>query len=479
VPDSALAATDGETLTDTAALGVVLVSTYELGHQPFGLASPAAWLTDAGARVRCNDLAVEPMDEAAIIDAALIAIHLHMHASTRLALAALDRIIGLNPAAHICCYGLYAPLNEDLLRRRGAQTVLGGEFEEGLVALYRRIIDGGAADAQAEPLVSLAKQRFQVPSRDGLPPLSTYAHLRTSDGPRHVGYVEASRGCKHRCRHCPVVPVYDGTFRIVQTDIVIEDVRRQVMAGAQHITFGDPDFFNGVGHAVPLVETLHATFPDLTYDATIKVEHLLRYAEHLPRLAATGCLFVTTAVETVDDHVLGLLEKGHTRAEFAAAVALAGDAGLALSPTFIPFTPWTTVAGYLDLLRQIVDLDLIAHVGPVQLAIRLLITQGSRLLDLEDIRRCTGDFDPDALAYPWAHPDPAVDRLQATVTAAVADGEENDATRQQIFARLWHLAHEACGLPSRPLAADASFVPHLSEPWYCCAEPTAGQLAAV
>ena len=479
MPSRALAATDTGAIADMAGLGVVLVSTYELGHQPFGLASPATWLTHAGARVTCNDLAVEPMDEAAIDGAALIAIHLHMHASTRLALAALDRIIGLNPAAHICFYGLYAPLNEDLLRRCGAHTVLGGEFEEGLVSLYRRVVDGGGGDAQAEPVVSLAKQRFQVPSRDGLPPLSTYAHVRTASGPRHTGYVEASRGCKHRCRHCPVVPVYDGAFRIVQTDVVIEDVRRQVTMGAQHITFGDPDFFNGVGHAVPLVETLHAAFPDLTYDVTIKVEHLLRHGEHLSRLAATGCLFVTTAVETIDDHVLGLLDKGHTQADFVAAVALTREAELALSPTFIPFTPWTTSAGYLDLLRQIVDLDLIGHVAPVQLVIRLLVTRGSRLLDLDDIQRNTGDFDPDALAYPWTHPDPAVDRLQEVVTAAVADGEENGASRQQIFARLWHLAHVACGLPSPPLAANGSFVPHLSEPWYCCAEPTAGQLAAV
>jgi radical SAM superfamily enzyme YgiQ (UPF0313 family) len=463
---------------DADGFRVLLVSTYELGHQPLGLASPAAWLADAGAHVTCNDLSIEPLDEAAVRDSDLIAIHLHMHASTRLALAALDRVKALNASAHICFYGLYAPLNEDLLRRRGGHTVLGGEFEEGLVALLRRLA-GGDNTEQVEPVISLAKQRFQVPARDGLPALSEYAHLRTADGPRTVGYVEASRGCKHRCRHCPVVPVYDGTFRVVQSDVVLDDIRRQVDGGAEHITFGDPDFFNGVGHALALVEALHATFPRLTYDATIKVEHLLRHARHLRLLADTGCQFVTTAVESVDDRVLGLLDKGHTRDDFADAVVLARDAGLTLSPTFMPFTPWATPDGYLDLLRQIVELDLIAHVAPVQLVIRMLVTYGSRLLELEEVRRMVGEFDADALAYPWAHEDPAVDRLQADLTAVVAEGETAGDSRQTVFARLWHRAHAACGLEAPLLATNDAMVPHLSEPWYCCAEPTAGQLAAI
>ena len=109
-----------------------------------------------------------------------------------------------------------------------------------------------------------------------------------------MGYTEATRGCKHLCRHCPVVPVYRGAFRIVQQDVVLEDIRQQVAAGAEHITFGDPDFFNGPGHAIPIVEALHREWPALTYDVTIKMEHLLKHRELLPVLKATGCLFVTS-----------------------------------------------------------------------------------------------------------------------------------------------------------------------------------------
>ena len=84
------------------------------------------------------------------------------------------------------------------------------------------------------------------------------------------------------------MPIYGGRLRVIQRDVVLEDVRRQVAAGAQHITFGDPDFFNGPGHSIPLVRALHAEFPDLSYDVTIKVEHLLKLSELLPVLRDTG-----------------------------------------------------------------------------------------------------------------------------------------------------------------------------------------------
>ncbi|MEE8279490.1 MAG: CUAEP/CCAEP-tail radical SAM protein, partial [Alphaproteobacteria bacterium] len=110
---------------------VVLISTFDLGHQPFGLASPAAWLSEAGASVSCIDLAVEDLDERAVREAGLIAVYLPMHTATRLASAVAPRLKRLNPTAHLGFYGLYAPLNADFLRGLGAETILGGEFESG------------------------------------------------------------------------------------------------------------------------------------------------------------------------------------------------------------------------------------------------------------------------------------------------------------------------------------------------------------
>jgi hypothetical protein len=290
------------------------------------------------------------------------------------------------------------------------------------------------------------------------------------DGERRiVGYTEASRGCKHVCRHCPIVPVYNGRFRIVQPDVVLADVRAQVEAGARHITFGDPDFFNGPRHALQIVERLAREWPGLTYDATIKIEHLLRHADLLPRLAETGCLYVTSAVESVDDGVLEKLAKGHTRADFERAVGLCRAAGLAIQPTFVAFHPWLTRRGYLDLLDTIDALDLVDAVAPIQLAIRLIVPHGSRLLELPEIQRVVKPFDPGALSYPWTHEDPVVDTLQREVMALV--GSSVDVARHELFEQIRTVASARTGIAPaarpRPAARARATVPFLNEPWYC------------
>ena len=436
---------------------VVLISTYELGRQPFGLASPAAWLRAAGHQVTVADLACGPLSRPAVEEAGLIAFYLPMHTATRLFLRVAERVRHMNPRARLCAYGLYAPLNAAMLRGAGVQTIIGGEFEQPLVDL--------ANGVEVSTRVSLERQRFLVPDRSGLPPLGAYAQLATNGTVHRAGYTEASRGCKHVCRHCPIVPVYRGTFRVVQKDVVLADIRQQVAVGAEHITFGDPDFFNGPGHAMPLVEALHAEWPGLTYDVTIKVEHLLAHRELLPGLKATGCLFVTSAVESFDDAVLAKLAKGHTHADFVEALGLMRAAGLALSPTFIPFTPWTTGPSYRDFLRQLVELGLAGDVAPIQLAIRLLIPEGSLLLDLPEIRGMVEPFHPSALCYPWRNPDPALDALSGAIQETIKREERNRVGRPEIFRKIWELAE--CGsFPDVPMAARAT-IPYLTEPWYC------------
>jgi radical SAM superfamily enzyme YgiQ (UPF0313 family) len=455
----------------------LLVSTYDLGRQPFGLASPAARLEREGVAVALNDLAVEHLDEAAARRAGLIAIHVPMHTATRLAARLLPRLRALNPTAHLACYGLYAPMNSAHLRALGAQTILGGEFEEGLAAVAAALARGEAAPQLPE--ISLERQRFEIPARGALPPLDRYARLRDANArERTVGYTEASRGCKHLCRHCPVVPVYGGRFRIIERNVVLEDIRRQVAMGARHITFGDPDFWNAPGHAMPLVLALHEEFPSLTYDATIKVEHLLRHANHLATLRDTGCLFVTTAVESLDDEVLARLDKGHTAADFERVLALFRETHLHLAPTFVTFTPWTTLEGYTELLERIDALDLVESVAPIQLAIRLLIPAGSRLLELEEIRALTGEFDLEALSWRWTHPDERVDALHAATLTCVRVGEARHRPRRAIFERLRALAHASNNaegtvreteMAREPagLASPRAPVPYLTEPWFC------------
>jgi len=446
---------------------VLLVSTYEIGRQPFGVASAAAWLKQEGADVTCVDVSVDPPpSDLQIAEAALIALHVPMHTATRLAVPIIERAHRINPRAQLCCFGLYATMNQDLLRGLGVETLLSGEFEAGLVALYRRIAEGSVSRAPVTS-VSLARQQFLTPSRAGLPSLDRYARVRVAAGDeRLAGYTEATRGCKHLCRHCPVVPIYGGRFRVVDIETVPADVDQQITAGARHISFGDPDFWNGPTHARRLVASLHRRHPEVTYDVTIKVEHLLHHAADLPLLRDTGCLFVTSAVEAVDDRILEILDKGHTRADFVRVVELFRHVGLALVPTFVTFTPWTTIEGYLDLLRLLAELDLVEHVAPVQLAIRLLIPAGSRLLELPAVQQLAGRFDPIALCHPWQHADPRVDALQQALLRRV----QNNETRAAFFAAAWKMAHDHVASAAAPPVRSAgprSFVPHLTEPWYC------------
>ena len=429
--------------------------------------------------MRCLDLSLEKLDSAALKNADLVAIYVGMHTATRIAIEALPRVKQLAPKAHLCVYGLYAPMNETLLRSLGVGTVLGGEVEPAMVSLCRRLRQSGAASAQTEPVTSLAKVRFEVPDRSGLPQLARYAHLVLPDGSttRVAGFAEGSRGCKHLCRHCPVVPVYAGKFRIVPAEVVLEDIRQQVEQGASHISFGDPDFLNGPTHGLKLARALHQAFPQISFDATIKIQHLIARADLLPELRASGCLFITSAVEAVDDEVLRLLDKNHVSRDFDRAVALTRAAGIALAPTFVAFTPWTTPQGYLELLERLVELRLVESVPPVQLAIRLLVPQGSRLLELPGFREKLSPFDAALLGYPWQHPDPRVDRLQRDVQALVTRGEQDKLARREVFAAVWRMAHDAAGRSAAPLPSRLGEpIPHLSEPWYCCAEPTDQQL---
>jgi radical SAM superfamily enzyme YgiQ (UPF0313 family) len=351
------------------------------------------------------------------------------------------------------------------------ETLIAGEYETALVALADRIGSGAAPPAES-PGSYLDRQQFLIPDRSLLPPLSRYARLRFGGEDRLAGTVEASRGCRRLCRHCPIVPIYGGRFRIIQQEVVLDDILQQVAAGARHITFSDPDFFNAPTHVLPIVEKMHAQFPQLTYDVTIKVEHLLQNRQHLELLRDTGCLFVVTAVESFDDTVLERLDKGHTRDNFRRVLDACRRLGLGLSPTFMPFTPWTTLESYLEMLDTLERLRLVDWVAPVQLTIRLLILPGSKLLELAEIRRIAGPEDPDGLVLPWEHSDPRVDALQDRLERFVGTATREDKGRREIFAAVRAMALEAAGETATVMPAvfdreaDAA-VPYLTEPWYC------------
>ena len=443
-----------------------LISTYELGRQPFGLASAVAWLTEAGAEVDVQDLAICSLEPEPVSQAGLVGIYVPMHTATRLAEGVIRRIREIAPDVPIACFGLYAAMNADHLLSLGADTVIGGEFEAGLVEAFRAAERG--QPVAATTTTDISRRPFKIPIRDGLPQLDTYARFQPTVGAsRVVGYTEATRGCKHMCRHCPIVPVYGGRFVVVEPEVVLADIRTQVAAGAEHITFGDPDFLNGPAHARRITRLLHDEFPDLTYDVTIKIEHLVANLERLTDLRDTGCVLVTSAVESFDADILERFDKRHTDADVDQVLHEMGRIGLALNPTFVAFTPWTSLDGYLGFLSRIAELGLVGNVSPIQYAIRLLIPSGSLILDLPDMAELA--FDNESLAHQWVHPDPRMDELQETILGIATRTK----SRPEAFAAIWRAARGLCADDRWPVdppideAVPLATVPYLTEPWYC------------
>jgi len=450
---------------------VLLVSLYELGHQPLHVASPAAALIEAGHEVRCVDVSVEPWDLERVRWADAVALSVPMHTAMRLALRAAASIRAECPDTPVCLYGLYAPVSRDLTVGALADRVIAGEYEPALVAWVDALAAGAPAHHGAEePMIQLGRGGFRRPARRLLPPLEEYAHLALDGEERLVGYVEASHGCVHRCRHCPVPTVYDGRIRIVELETVIEDVAQLVSAGARHITFGDPDFLNGRRHSLAVAAAVHERFPDLTFDCTIKVEHVLEHADVWPALREAGCLFVVCALESVNEDILERLDKGHTVQEARAAIALLREHGIEVRPSWMPFTPWTTLEDLVELMDFVVEEDLIANVDPVQYAIRLLLPEGSLLLEHPDLQPHLGPYDAEGLGYTWTAADPRVDRLQARLSALVA--EAGDAPTATTFSRVRRAVLEAAGRPgidereAIPIGS-VEGRPRLTEPWFC------------
>ena len=454
---------------------VLLISCYELGHQPLGLAWPRAFLERAGYAPDHLDLAIEPFDDRKAARARFAGIAVPMHTALRLGVRAAARIKRANPGCFICFYGLYAVLNADYLLNEVGDACLGGEFEGALIALLAELGEGTRPRGPAQ--VSLQRQRYPLPARSGLVPLARYVHFARDDTRTPAGYVEASRGCLHQCLHCPIPPVYGGRFVAVDRDTVLEDVRGLVAAGAGHITFGDPDFLNGPTHSAKLVRALHAEFPHVSWDCTTKIEHILKHRALVTEWGRQGCAFIVSAVESTSDLVLAHLAKGHTRADVVAALDVVRGAGITLRPSFVAFTPWTTLADYIDLLDFVATRDLTDEVDPVQFAIRLLVPPGSLLLESAALKPYLGPLDPRALTYPWTHPDPRMDALHAEVTRLVAQEASEPA---RVFDRVRTAAARAAGArPPEPSISARRNSPRLTEPWFCCAEPTDTQLGAV
>jgi radical SAM superfamily enzyme YgiQ (UPF0313 family) len=466
------------TMQQREPLFIILISCYELGHQPAGIAMPMAVLNRAGYQVEQLDVSVEGFDTEKIKHAHFIGISVPMHTALRLGLRIAQEVRKHNPTCHICFYGLYALLNAEYLLKTVADSVIGGEFEEALVRLVEAVERGAPIDVQGVRTKDqrsgpvLERLNFAVPDRSSLVKLEHYARLKINGEQRLTGYVEASRGCLHQCTHCPIPPIYEGRFFVVPADIVLEDIRNLVALGARHITFGDPDFLNGPGHSLRITRAMHEEFPDLTFDFTAKVEHIIRHRELIPEFASLGCIFVVSAVESLSDAVLGRLDKGHSRDDVSRALDILRGAGIAMRPTFVPFTPWTTLDDYIDILEFVESQRLIDQVDAVQYSIRLLVPPGSLLLSSPDSERWLGALVQESFTYEWKHHDSRMDELHAQVSALVEQAAGRNEDPAETFYNIRELAYSTRGdersvQRSRQIDPLRLRPPRLTEAWFC------------
>jgi hypothetical protein len=261
--------------------------------------------------------------------------------------------------------------------------------------------------------------------------------------------------------------------------------------GAEHVTFADPDFLNGPRHAVRVAQAVHASFPDLSFDCTTKVEHILAHEDLWAGLAKAGCLFVVSAFESVDNTTLRILDKAHTAADESAAVTLLRDHGIELRPSWLPFTPWTKGAEIGAMLDFVVAHDLVANVDAVQYTIRLLIPQGSLLLSAPEVKSRLEGYDSARLSWVWTAEEPGLDELQRELetlveAAGTATGLDAADTFEEVDGRVraYLSLYDARPKRTRPRrgsrsSGSAGPRPRLSEPWFCCSEPTSTQREAV
>ena len=459
---------------------ILLVSCYELGHQPFAISSPVGVLERAGYSPAVLDLSVTGLDKVKVRQAKFIGISVPMHTALRLAVRATRQIREINATCHICFYGIYAALNSEYLLEHFADSVIGGEFEEPLLKLIQGLSDNNSREDLLEIEGVSFRKRTQPPyltrlnfaplNYRGLPPLSKYAQVIANSSRRLAGYIEASRGCIHQCLHCPIPPVYNGRFFVVPEAIVLDGIRKLVETGASHITFGDPDFLNGPGHSLRIVRAIHDEFPNLTFDFTAKVAHLLKHRASLPEFREAGCLFVVSAFESVSDAVLRNLDKGHSRSDICELLEVSREADITLRPTWVPFTPWTTLDDYIDLLEFVRNEQLTQNIDPVQYTVRLLVPPGSLLLRREEMKLFITELDQASFSYRWVHPDARMDQLQKDVSELVEQLIEAKSSSVTNFEGVRQLAYAARGDQAAPFVMDRVpqiEPPRLTEAWFC------------
>ena len=435
---------------------ILLTSFYDLGKQPKIIAEIVDRYNFSEIEFDFVDFSVENQN----IDLEnydVLGIYAPMHTATILSIEYIkDKIL----PNKMFTFGLYGSVLEDF--NSSIRHIKDIESDE--LALFLEIND----DHQ----FSL---KNNIPNRQIFPDISNYAHLVDGSNNIIAGSVETTYGCKHSCTHCPVPISFNGTFKTYSLEKIISDVENQVNQGAKHISFNDPDFFNGPIHALKILESLNKKFPTITYDSTIKVEHIIKYKKYFKELSSLNMVFVISAFETTNDLFLSILEKNHTSNDLNTSIEISQDFGIDVRPTWMPFSPWTELNDLSNIVNLIEKYKLRETVDPIQLTIKLLIPKHSLIIKKPEINKYLGNYEKNSLSFKWEYENNDVEKLQSSLFDFILHNSELDEHKQYLG-----MVNIIEKFTDTELLKNSTYdfknVPKLSETWFCCAEPSKIQL---
>ncbi|MDA9593325.1 hypothetical protein N9R67_00530 [Candidatus Actinomarina sp.] len=435
---------------------ILLLSFYDLGKQPKIISELYKKLDNGSNQIDIIDYSIEEKD-LTLDNYDVLGIYASMHTASVLAEQYLrDRKL----PNKLFVFGLYANVFSEMFS--DFQSI--HSFDSDELESFLQV--------QLNPNYSY---KHTVPDRTILPSITDYSHIVDGSNNLIAGSVETTYGCKHECTHCPVPIEFKGMFKTFGTEKIITDVTNQVEEGAKHISFNDPDFFNGPKHALKILQLLNEKHPSITYDSTIKVEHILKYPDYFQELKNLNMLFVISAFETTNDHVLNILQKNHSSNDLNKAVELSLENNIDIRPTWMPFSPWTEQNDLISIIKLIENYKLRETVDPIQLTIKLLVPKNSLILKRPEMKEYLLDYDPASFSYAWKYKFPNIDNIQNELFTYVLQHEsENDYTQYLGLVDILESHTNETLLNSEKYSQ--RIVPKLSETWFCCAEPNKIQL---
>ena len=435
---------------------ILLLSFYDLGKQPKIISELYKKLDNGSNQIDIVDYSIEEKN-LTLDNYDVLGIYASMHTASVLAEQYLrDRKL----PNKLFVFGLYANVFSEMFSN--FQSIHSFDSDE-LESLL---------EVQLNPNYSF---KHSVPDRTILPSITDYSHIVDGSNNLIAGSVETTYGCKHECTHCPVPIEFKGMFKTFGTEKIITDVTNQVEEGAKHISFNDPDFFNGPKHALKILQLLNEKHPSITYDSTIKVEHILKYPDYFQELKNLNMLFVISAFETTNDHVLNILQKNHSFNDLNKAVELSLENNIDIRPTWMPFSPWTEQNDLISIIKLIEKYKLRETVDPIQLTIKLLVPKNSLILKRPEMKEYLLDYDPSSFSYAWKYKFPNIDNIQNELFTYVLQHEsENEYAQYLGLVDILESHTNETLLNSEKYSQ--RIVPKLSETWFCCAEPNKIQL---